>query len=314
MKRVFLIVLDSVGIGAMDDAAEFGDAGTNTLRSASEGSCFHMPNMEQLGLFNIDGIDWKKGVENPKAVYGRMREASRGKDTTIGHWEIAGLISKKPLPVYPNGFPKEILDEFSRMTGRGVLCNKPYSGTEVIKDYGDEHVLTGKLIVYTSADSVFQIAAHEDVVPVETLYEYCRMARQLLTGEHSVGRVIARPFIGKDGNYQRTPKRHDFSLEPPGETMLDAIKGAGKEVIGVGKIKDIFAGRGITSYVYTKGNAEGIERTLEYLDQDFEGLCFVNLVDYDMLYGHRNDIEGYAKALTEFDEALPQMISKNERG
>ena len=310
MKRVFLIVLDSVGIGAMDDAAEFGDAGTNTLRSASEGSCFHMPNMEQLGLFNIDGIDWKKGVENPKAVYGRMREASRGKDTTIGHWEIAGLISKKPLPVYPNGFPKEILDEFSRMTGRGVLCNKPYSGTEVIKDYGDEHVLTGKLIVYTSADSVFQIAAHEEVVPVETLYEYCRMARQLLTGEHSVGRVIARPFIGKDGNYQRTPKRHDFSLEPPGETMLDAIKGAGKEVIGVGKIKDIFAGRGITSYVYTKGNAEGIERTLEYLDQDFEGLCFVNLVDYDMLYGHRNDIEGYAKALTEFDEALPQMISK----
>ena len=310
MKRVFLIVLDSVGIGAMDDAAEFGDAGTNTLRSASEGSCFHMPNMEQLGLFNIDGIDWKKGVENPKAVYGRMREASRGKDTTIGHWEIAGLISKKPLPVYPNGFPKEILDEFSRMTGRGVLCNKPYSGTEVIKDYGDEHVLTGKLIVYTSADSVFQIAAHEDVVPVETLYEYCRMARQLLTGEHSVGRVIARPFIGKDGNYQRTPKRHDFSLEPPGETMLDAIKGAGKEVIGVGKIKDIFAGRCITSYVYTKGNAEGIERTLEYLDQDFEGLCFVNLVDYDMLYGHRNDIEGYAKALTEFDEALPQMISK----
>ena len=310
MKRVFLIVLDSVGIGAMDDAAEFGDAGTNTLRSASEGSCFHMPNMEQLGLFNIDGIDWKKGVENPKAGYGRMREASRGKDTTIGHWEIAGLISKKPLPVYPNGFPKEILDEFSRMTGRGVLCNKPYSGTEVIKDYGDEHVLTGKLIVYTSADSVFQIAAHEDVVPVETLYEYCRMARQLLTGEHSVGRVIARPFIGKDGNYQRTPKRHDFSLEPPGETMLDAIKGAGKEVIGVGKIKDIFAGRGITSYVYTKGNAEGIERTLEYLDQDFEGLCFVNLVDYDMLYGHRNDIEGYAKALTEFDEALPQMISK----
>ena len=310
MKRVFLIVLDSVGIDAMDDAAEFGDAGTNTLRSASEGSCFHMPNMEQLGLFNIDGIDWKKGVENPKAVYGRMREASRGKDTTIGHWEIAGLISKKPLPVYPNGFPKEILDEFSRMTGRGVLCNKPYSGTEVIKDYGDEHVLTGKLIVYTSADSVFQIAAHEDVVPVETLYEYCRMARQLLTGEHSVGRVIARPFIGKDGNYQRTPKRHDFSLEPPGETMLDAIKGAGKEVIGVGKIKDIFAGRGITSYVYTKGNAEGIDRTLEYLDQDFEGLCFVNLVDYDMLYGHRNDIEGYAKALTDFDEALPQMISK----
>ena len=290
MKRVFLIVLDSVGIGAMEDAADFGDAGTNTLRSAAKGTCFHMPNMKQLGLFNIDGIDWTDGVKEPKAVYGRMKEASRGKDTTIGHWEIAGLISRKPLPVYPEGFPEEVLNAFSEMTGRGVLCNKPYSGTEVIKDYGDEHVKTGKLIVYTSADSVFQIAAHEDVVPVETLYEYCRMARKLLSGEHSVGRVIARPFIGQSGNYQRTPKRHDFSLEPPGETMLDAIKRAGKEVIGVGKIKDIFAGRGITSYVYTKGNEEGIERTLQYLDQEFEGLCFINLVDYDMLYGHRNDI------------------------
>ena len=310
MKRIFLIVLDSVGIGAMDDAAEFGDVGTNTLRSASKGSAFHMPNMAQLGLFNIDGIDWIEGVDAPKAVYGRMREASRGKDTTIGHWEISGLISQKPLPVYPNGFPKEVLDEFSKLTGRGVLCNKPYSGTEVIKDYGEEHVKTGKLIVYTSADSVFQIAAHEDVVPVETLYEYCRMARELLQGEHSVGRVIARPFIGEAGNYQRTSGRPDFSLEPPGETMLDAIKRAGKEVIGVGKIKDIFAGRGITSYVYTKGNAEGIEKTLEYMDQDFEGLCFINLVDYDMLYGHRNDIEGYARALAEFDAALPRILSK----
>ncbi|MDO4462978.1 MAG: phosphopentomutase [Bacillota bacterium] len=310
MKRVFLIVLDSVGIGAMEDAADFGDAGTNTLRSAAKGTCFHMPNMKQLGLFNIDGIDWTDGVKEPRAVYGRMKEASRGKDTTIGHWEIAGLISRKPLPVYPEGFPEEVLNAFSEMTGRGVLCNKPYSGTEVIKDYGDEHVKTGKLIVYTSADSVFQIAAHEDVVPVETLYEYCRMARKLLSGEHSVGRVIARPFIGQSGNYQRTPKRHDFSLEPPGETMLDAIKRAGKEVIGVGKIKDIFAGRGITSYVYTKGNEEGIERTLQYLDQEFEGLCFINLVDYDMLYGHRNDIEGYARALSEFDDALPFILAK----
>ena len=310
MKRVFLIVLDSVGIGAMEDAADFGDAGTNTLRSAAKGTCFHMPNMKQLGLFNIDGIDWTDGVKEPKAVYGRMKEASRGKDTTIGHWEIAGLISRKPLPVYPEGFPEEVLNAFSEMTGRGVLCNKPYSGTAVIKDYGDEHVQTGKLIVYTSADSVFQIAAHEDVVPVETLYEYCRMARKLLSGKHSVGRVIARPFIGQSGNYQRTPKRHDFSLEPPGETMLDAIKRAGKEVIGVGKIKDIFAGRGITSYVYTKGNGEGIERTLEYLDQEFEGLCFINLVDYDMLYGHRNDIEGYARALSEFDDALPFILAK----
>lgn len=310
MKRVFLIVLDSVGIGAMDDAADFGDAGTNTLKSASTGSCFHMPNMEKLGLFNIDGIDWKEGTAQPKAVYGRMREASKGKDTTIGHWEIAGVISEKPLPVYPEGFPEEILVPFSEMTGRGILCNRPYSGTEVIKDYGDEHVRTGKLIVYTSADSVFQIAAHEDVVPVETLYEYCRTARKLLSGRHGVGRVIARPFAGESGNYQRTSGRHDYSLEPPVDTILDIIKDAGKEVIGVGKIRDIFAGRGITSYVYTKGNTEGIEKTLGYLEQDFEGLCFINLVDYDMLYGHRNDIEGYARALAEFDKALPAILDK----
>lgn len=310
MKRVFLIVLDSVGIGAMDDAAQFGDAGCNTLRSASKSSCFHMPNMEKLGLFNIDGIDWREGTKDPLAVYGRMKEASRGKDTTIGHWEIAGIISENPLPVYPDGFPEEILKPFREMTGRGVLCNKPYSGTEVIKDYGDEHVKTGDLIVYTSADSVFQIAAHEDVVPVETLYRYCEMTRKLLTGRHSVGRVIARPFTGTGGNYTRTPRRHDYSLLPPAETMLDLIKAAGKEVIGVGKIRDIFAGQGITSYTYTKGNAEGIQKTLEYMEQDFEGLCFVNLVDYDMLYGHRNDIEGYGKALAEFDEALPKMIAK----
>ena len=310
MKRVFLIVLDSVGIGAMDDAADFGDAGTNTLKSASTGSCFHMPNMEKLGLFNIDGIDWRKGAAQPEAVYGRMREASKGKDTTIGHWEIAGVISEKPLPVYPEGFPDEILVPFSEMTGRGILCNRPYSGTEVIKDYGDEHVRTGNLIVYTSADSVFQIAAHEDVVPVETLYEYCRIARKLLCGRHGVGRVIARPFAGESGNYQRTSGRHDYSLEPPADTILDIIRDAGKEVIGVGKIRDIFAGRGITSYVYTKGNTEGIEKTLGYLEQDFEGLCFINLVDYDMLYGHRNDIEGYARALTEFDKALPAILDK----
>ena len=310
MKRVFLIVLDSVGIGAMEDAAEFGDEGTNTLRSAAKSSCFHMPNMEQLGLFNIDGVDWKEGTASPEAAYGRMKEASKGKDTTIGHWEIAGVISKEPLPVYPDGFPEEILDPFIQMTGRGILCNRPYSGTEVIKAFGDEHVRTGKLIVYTSADSVFQIAAHEDVVPVETLYEYCRMARELLRGRHGVGRVIARPFAGESGNYQRTSGRHDYSLEPPAQTMLDVIKNAGLEVIGVGKIRDIFAGQGITSYVYTNGNTDGIAKTIGYLEQDFEGLCFVNLVDYDMLYGHRNDIEGYARALAEFDAALPQIMGK----
>lgn len=310
MKRVFLIVLDSFGIGEMEDAAAYGDKGTNTLRSVSSSTEFDMPHMKNLGLFNIDGVTCREGVEAPRARIARMKEASKGKDTTIGHWEIAGIWSKQPLPTYPNGFPKEILEEFSKATGRGVLCNKPYSGTEVIQKYGDEHVKTGDLIVYTSADSVFQIAAHEEVVPVETLYEYCRMAREILQGEHGVGRVIARPFIGTSGHYTRTPKRHDFSLEPPAVTMLDQLKAAGKDVISVGKIKDIFAGRGITDFVYTKGNEEGIERTLEYLDQDFEGLCFINLVDYDMLYGHRNDIDGYARALTYFDRKLPELMDK----
>lgn len=310
MKRVFLIVLDSFGIGEMEDAADYGDKGTSTLRSVFASPEFSMPNMTQMGLFNMDGVDFGNSVANPTARIARMKEASRGKDTTIGHWEIAGVLSKKPLPTYPNGFPEDVLKAFSEATGRGILCNKPYSGTEVIKDYGDEHVKTGKLIVYTSADSVFQIAAHEDVVPVETLYEYCRIARKILQGEHGVGRVIARPFIGADGNYTRTPKRHDFSLEPPATTMLDQLKENGKAVISVGKIKDIFAGRGITDFVYTKGNEEGIEKTLSYLDQDFEGLCFVNLVDFDMLYGHRNDVDGYAKALHYFDSKLPEIIGK----
>lgn len=310
MKRVFLIVLDSFGIGEMEDAAAYGDKGTNTLRSVSSSSEFDMPNMGRLGLFNIDGVECRQPVEEPAARIARMKEASKGKDTTIGHWEIAGILSKRPLPTYPNGFPKDVLDEFSAAVGRGVLCNKPYSGTEVIKDYGDQHVKTGDLIVYTSADSVFQIAAHEDVVPVETLYDYCKKAREILQGEHGVGRVIARPFVGTSGNYTRTPKRHDFSLEPPAVTMLDQLKSTGYDVISVGKIKDIFAGKGITDFVYTKGNEEGIERTLEYLDRDFEGLCFINLVDYDMLYGHRNDVDGYARALTYFDRKLPDILAK----
>lgn len=308
MKRVFLIVLDSFGIGEMEDAAEYGDKGTNTLRSVASSSKFDMPNMGAMGLFNIDGVDCLEKVPSPTARIARMREASKGKDTTIGHWEIAGVLSKQPLPTYPNGFPEEVLDKFSAAVGRGVLCNKPYSGTEVIKDYGDEHISSGKLIVYTSADSVFQIAAHEDVVPVETLYEYCKIARGILQGRHGVGRVIARPFIGTSGNYTRTSGRHDFSLEPPAVTMLDQLKAAGKDVISVGKIKDIFAGKGITEYVYTKGNAEGIERTIAYMNRDFEGLCFINLVDYDMLYGHRNDIDGYAAALTYFDNKLPELL------
>lgn len=309
MKRVFLIVLDSFGIGEMEDAALFGDVGTNTLRSVSSSPFFCMPNMRRLGLFDLDGVDFLEGTGKPEARIARMREHSQGKDTTIGHWEIAGVWSMKPLPTYPDGFPREVIDEFARRTGRGVLCNRPYSGTEVIQAYGDEHVRTGDLIVYTSADSVFQIAAHERIVPVETLYEYCRMARAILQGEHGVGRVIARPFTGESGHYERTPRRHDFSLKPPAVTMLDQLSEHGRDVIAVGKIQDIFAGQGITEHVYTTGNADGMERTLSYLSRDFDGLCFVNLVDYDMLYGHRNDVDGYAKALSAFDEWLPRLLN-----
>lgn len=313
MKRVFLIVLDSFGIGAMPDAEAFSDAGTNTIGSCATSEYFHMPNMQQLGLFNIDGVDVAGKVlpvAKPLARIARMTETSNGKDTTIGHWEIAGVISEKPLPTYPDGFPKKVLDAFSQKTGRGVLCNKPFSGTEVIKEYGEQHVKTGDLIVYTSADSVFQIAAHEEVVPVEQLYEYCKMAREILVGEHGVGRVIARPFIGENGNYTRTSRRHDYSLVPPKKTMLSYLCEAGRDVIAVGKIYDIFAGCGMTEHVYTTGNPDGIEKTLSYLEKDFEGLCFINLVDYDMLYGHRNDIDGYAKALAYFDEKLPQIMDR----
>lgn len=310
MKRVFLIVLDSVGIGEMPDAKAFGDEGSNTLKAASTSPYFSMPNMRKLGLFNIEGVDIGKKEPSPLGAYARMTEASHGKDTTIGHWEIAGVISQNPLPTYPQGFPQEILEAFMEKTGRGILCNKPYSGTEVIRDYGEEHVRTGDLIVYTSADSVFQIAAHEEVVPVETLYEYCREARKILVGKHGVGRVIARPFVGMAGNYTRTSRRHDFSLEPPQVTMLDQLKENGLEVLGIGKIYDIFAGKSVTDSVRTTGNPDGIDKTLSWMEREFEGLCFVNLVDYDMLYGHRNDIEGYAKALTYFDERLPEILGR----
>lgn len=310
MKRVFLIVLDSFGIGQMPDAEKFGDYGVDTLGTVSKSPYFSMPNMEKLGLFQIEGTSVESKVTDITGRVARMTEASMGKDTTIGHWEIAGIYSPTPLPTYPDGFPQEVLDAFEKATGRGVLCNKPYSGTEVIKAYGDEHVKTGDLIVYTSADSVFQIAAHEDVVPVEQLYEYCRMARKILTGKHGVGRVIARPFTGESGNYTRTPRRHDFSLEPPGDTILNILQAHGKDTIAVGKIFDIFAGSGISEHVYTSGNTEGIERTLEYLDKDFEGICFINLVDFDMLYGHRRDIDGYARALSYFDGKLPEIMAK----
>ena len=314
MKRVFLIVLDSLGIGEMPDAAAFGDKNCNTLKRISASPEFCIDNLIKMGLGNIDGVNFLPKTDLPTAAFARMTERSAGKDTTIGHWEIAGVVSDRPMPTYPDGFSSEILDEFSKQTGRGVLCNKPYSGTKVIADYGEEHLKTGDLIVYTSADSVFQIAAHEDIVPPETLYEYCRIARKILVGDHAVGRVIARPFIGDFPNFTRTSNRHDFSVEPPKETLLDAVKSANKKVYAIGKIFDIFAAKGVTEKAFTASNLDGIEKTLKALDTDFDGLCFINLVDFDMLYGHRQDINGYAKALTEFDRYLPEITSKMRDG
>ncbi|MBQ9162496.1 MAG: phosphopentomutase [Clostridia bacterium] len=307
-KRAFLIVLDSFGIGEMPDAAAWGDEGSNTLAAIRNNENFNCPNLERLGLFAIDGIGEKGGFV-PTAAYARMREASKGKDTTIGHWEIAGIYSPKPLPTYPEGFPASVIEEFERLTGRGVLCNLPYSGTDVIRDFGEEHVKTGKLIVYTSADSVFQIAAHEDVVPVKELYEYCEIARKMLCGEHGVGRVIARPFAG-EYPFSRTPRRHDFSLTPPSDTMPAILKRNGFASISVGKIFDIFAGEGFTESYPTVNNNDGMDKLISLMDKDFDGLCFVNLVDFDMVWGHRNNIGGYARAATEFDERLKEVFAR----
>ena len=313
MKRVFLIVLDSCGIGYEPDADKFGDVGANTLRTCAASPEFHMDNLISMGLGHLDGVDYLPKSPELHGAFARLQERSMGKDTTIGHWELAGIVSPEPLPTYPNGFPAEVMDAFSAQTGRGWLCNKPYSGTDVIRDYGDEHIQTGKLIVYTSADSVFQIAAHEAVVPPEQLYEYCRIARRILRGKHGVGRVIARPFDG-EWPYHRTTRRHDFSLEPPAQTLLDAVKAAGKDVIAVGKIHDIFAGEGMTEFTYTTGNTDGLAKTLALAGRDFEGLCFVNLVDFDMLYGHRRDVAGYAAAATEFDKFVADFIPGMREG
>ena len=308
MKRIFLIVLDSLGIGQMPDSKAFGDVGVHTLRACAGSEKLHIPNLLRAGLGNIEGVDCLPKEAAPTGAYARLAEASMGKDTTIGHWEIAGVVSAEPLPTYPNGFPEEVLRPFQQATGRGVLANAPWSGTAVIEEYGPAHLRTGDLIVYTSADSVFQIAAHEDVVPPEQLYEYCRIARKLLQGRHGVGRVIARPFVGTPGSFKRTANRHDFSLEPPRQTLLDAVKAAGLDCIGVGKIHDIFAGRGLTEHVYNQSNAHGMAHAMDYARRDFHGLCFVNLVDFDMLYGHRRDIDGYASALTEFDAWLGDFL------
>ena len=308
-RRLFLIVLDSVGIGEAPDAAQFGDEGSNTVRAAVEAGA-DLPNLRRLGLFNIDGMDWTEPEAAPIGAFGRMREASMGKDTTIGHWEIAGVVSPKPLPTFPDGFPPEIIRNFEKLTGRKVICNKPYSGTQLLLDYGREHVETGALMVYTSADSVFQVAAHEDIVPIEELYHDCELAREMLTGDYAVGRVIARPFVGEYPNYTRTARRHDYSLQPPRATMLNNLEDAGYECIGVGKISDIFAGSGITQQIRTQNNTDGIAKTLDLMENDFEGICFVNLVDFDMVYGHRNDAPGYARALMEFDQALPKFMEQ----
>ncbi|MBQ3601654.1 MAG: phosphopentomutase [Lachnospiraceae bacterium] len=315
MKRVFLIVLDSVGIGEMPDASNYGDEGSHTVFAASHSKDFFMPNMKKLGFFQLDGMKvdkqhtWVNTKEAMQGAICRLSEKSKGKDTTTGHWEIAGMISEEPMPTFPDGFPRDLIERFEERTGRKILCNKPYSGTEVIKDFGKEHMETGALIVYTSADSVFQIAAHESIVPIETLYQYCEIARELCQGPYGVGRIIARPFEG-EWPFQRTARRHDYSLQPPKDTMLDILKAKGKDVLAVGKINDIFAGKGITQMVRTEDNRDGIEKTLSFMEKDFHGICFTNLVDFDMKYGHRNDIEGYANALSYFDKRLPEILGK----
>ena len=311
MKRIFLFVLDSFGIGGMPDCEDFGDVNVNTLAACATSAELKIPYMIAAGLGNTDGVTCLPKTAAPLGAFARLQEASMGKDTTIGHWEIAGLISPNPLPTYPEGFPQDVLDAFEAATGRGCLCNLPYSGTDVIRDYGQEQLDTGKWIVYTSADSVFQVAANEELIPLEELYDACHKARNILRGKHGVGRVIARPFVGNSASgFTRTSNRHDYSLEPPAKTMLDAIKEAGLASIGVGKIHDIFAGIGTTEHVYNKSNANGMEHAMHYADQDFKGLCFVNLVDFDMVYGHRRDIDGYARALTEFDAWLPGFMEK----
>lgn len=307
-KRVFWIVLDSVGLGGAPDAADFGDVGADTLGSCYKSGKMNVPSMERIGLANIDGTSFHAPKENVIGAYCRMHEKSMGKDTTVGHWEMAGMVSPKPLPTYPEGFPQEVLDKLEAAWGRKIICNLPYSGTEVIKDYGEEHMKTGALIVYTSADSVLQIAAHEDVVPIEDLYKYCRQAREIMQGEHGVGRIIARPFEG-EWPYQRTVRRHDFSLQPPRVTVLDALKAEGFVNIGVGKIYDIFAGKSVMVSYPNKGNDANMERVLDIVNADFEGLCYVNLVDTDMIYGHRRDIPAYTKALNTVDYQIGLLMN-----
>ena len=310
MKRAIIIVLDAVGIGELPDADKYGDKGSNTLMHVKEAlPALNLKNMCNLGLGLIDGDNVYEKVNNPKGIYGKMAEHSAGKDTTTGHWEISGIWIDKPFPTYPKGFPKEIIEEFESKIDRKVLGNCVASGTVIIQELGDEHMKTGYPIVYTSADSVFQIACHEDIIPIEEQYRYCEIAREILQGDNGVGRVIARPFIGSNGHYTRTERRKDFSLPPIAPTLLDYVSDAGLTVSAVGKIEDIFCNRGITQSVHTHTNAEGIEQTIKYIENAPDGLIFTNLVDTDMLYGHRNDVEGFGKSLQYFDDKLPRIIN-----
>lgn len=312
MKRVIIIVLDSLGIGEMPDAAAYGDAGSNTLGNITlamkDKPWYTLKNLKALGIGNIEGVDAIEKEPNPIGAVGRLKVKSKGKDTTTGHWEIAGVVLEKAFPTYPEGFPPEVIDAFEKAIGRKSIGNYPASGTVIIEDLGEEHIKSGYPIVYTSADSVFQIAAHEEVIPIDQLYDYCEKARALLVGDHAVGRVIARPFIGQPGSFKRTERRKDYSLKPIRKTVLDFIQDQGYEVRGVGKIEDIFAGQGITKAVHINGNNDGVDRTIEWMKDDFSGLLFTNLVDFDMLYGHRNDIEGYARAIQKFDDRLPEIM------
>lgn len=317
MKRFIIIVLDSAGIGELPDSSSYGDEGSNTIGHISQlVKDFSLPNLERLGLAHIDGFKetyrTTTDLKNKSFTgsYGRMAEKSAGKDTTTGHWEIAGIILNKPFPLFPDGFPDELVKEFEKRIGRKILGNKPASGTVIIQELGDEHVKTGFPIVYTSADSVFQIAAHEDVIPIEEQYRICRIARDMLTGDYGVGRVIARPFTGRSGNYTRTDRRRDFSIEPSDKTILNYLQENGYEVRAVGKIEDIFANSGVTKSVHTHSNQDGIDKTIEWIKEEYEGMLFTNLVDFDMLYGHRNNVEGYAKALMEFDRRLPEITEQ----
>jgi phosphopentomutase len=309
VKRVILIVLDSMGVGELPDAVEYGDEGSNTLANTAKAvGGLSLPHMQELGLGNITAIEGVPPCDEPLGAYGRMAEASAGKDTTTGHWEIAGVYSPQPLPTYPNGFPEELIEEYERRIGRKTLGNYPRSGTVIIQELGEEHMRTGYPIVYTSADSVFQVAAHEEVIPIEELYRICQIAREMLVGEHAVGRVIARPFIGEPGNFTRTERRKDFSILPPEPTLLDRLVAAGHSVMGVGKIEDIFAHRGLSQSVHSPNNMACVDQTLAYMRGSRRGLIFTNLVDFDMLWGHRNNPQGYASGLQDFDRRLPEIV------